>query len=365
VAHAASASRQLSRKAAGEWRRVADSPEADVVALATELISIPSLSGAEGAVVAWVVQWLASRGWNVTRQAVSPGRSNVWATRDVDALVTLSTHLDTVPPHMPPRLEGDRLYGRGSCDAKGIAAAMLSAADRLVASGEPRVALLFVVGEEEGSDGARAANTLPTRSRYLINGEPTESRMGSGAKGSLRIVVRTTGREAHSAYPALGRSAIVPLVELLARLPSLALPSDPVLGETTINIGVVRGGSAGNVIPGSAEAELLARVVGPVDALKQIVDGWAGSAARIEYGAYIPPQRFQTVAGFEVAAVAYTSDIPLLDRWGIPVLFGPGSIHVAHTSDEHIAVSELRASVHAYERLVRTLLATGVASDAT
>jgi acetylornithine deacetylase len=330
----------------------------DVVALATELVAIPSVSGAEGAVGAWVAQWLTDRGWNVMEQEVTPGRSNVWATRVPDALVTLSTHLDTVPPFIPPHLEGNRLYGRGSCDAKGIAAAMMAAADGLAASGEPRVGLLFVVGEEEGSDGARAANTLPTSSRYLINGEPTESRMGTGAKGSLRIVLRTNGREAHSAYPALGRSAITPLVELLARLPSVPLPSDPVLGETTINVGVIRGGSAGNVIPGTAEAEMLARVVGPRDELERIVDRWAGSAGQIEYGAYIPPQRFRTVDGFEVAAVAYTSDIPLLDRWGTPVLFGPGSIHVAHTSDEYISVPELRASVDAYARLVRTLLAT-------
>jgi acetylornithine deacetylase len=331
----------------------------EVVALATELVAIPSISGAEGAVTAWVARWLASRGWRVTVQEVSPGRSNVWGTREAVAEVTLSTHLDTVPPHIAPRLENDRLYGRGSCDAKGIAAAMLSAADRLVASGEQRVGVLFVVGEEEGSDGARAANALPTSSRYLINGEPTESRMASGAKGSLRIVLRTTGREAHSAYPALGRSAILPLVEVLARLPALALPSDPVLGDTTINIGVIRGGSAGNVIPGVAEAELLARVVGPVDELKAVVGRWVGSdVAQITYGAYIPPQRLRTIPGFEVAPVAYTSDIPLLDRWGRPLLFGPGSIHVAHTPDEHIDLSELRASVDAYVHLARTLLAT-------
>jgi acetylornithine deacetylase len=335
-----------------------DRAKVDVVALAADLVSVPSGSGAEGAVGAWIAKWLTARGWSVTMQEVTPGRSNVWATRQSAALVTLSTHLDTVPPHIPPRVEDGRLYGRGSCDAKGIAAAMVAAADRLVGSGEDRVGLLFVVGEEEGSDGARAANTLPTESRYLINGEPTESRIASGAKGSLRILVRTTGREAHSAYPALGRSAIIPLVELLAKLPAVPLPSDPVLGDTTINIGVIRGGSAGNVIPGSAVAELLARVVGPVEELKAIIGRWAGDAAEIEYGAYIPPQRFLTTAGFDVAPMAYTSDIPLLDRWGTPVLFGPGSIHVAHTPTEHIELAELRDSVTAYERLVRDLLAT-------
>lgn len=332
--------------------------DADAVALATELVGISSITGDEGAVANWVAQWLAARGWRVTEQQVSPGRYNVWATRNVDALVTLSTHLDTVPPFIPPRLEGERLYGRGACDAKGIAAAMLAAVDRLVASGESRVGLLFVVGEEEGSDGARLANMLPTRSRYLINGEPTESRMATGAKGSLRIVVRTTGREAHSAYPALGQSAIVPLVDLLAALPALVLPRDPVLGETTINIGVIQGGTAGNVIPGTAAAELLARVVGPVEELRAILNRWIGRSARVEYGAFIPPQRFRTLPGFEVSPVSYTSDIPLLDRWGIPLLFGPGSIHVAHTTNEHVDLGELRTSVDVYERLTRALLAS-------
>jgi acetylornithine deacetylase len=329
-----------------------------------ELMAIPSLSGHEGAVGARVARWLEERGWTVTTQEVTPKRHNVWATRaDVsrfhqwsDECVTLSTHLDTVPPYIPPRLDGHRLYGRGACDAKGIAAAMLTAAEHLVASGERRVALLFVVGEEEGSDGAQAANRLPARSRYLINGEPTESRMASGTKGSFRITVRTTGREAHSAYPALGQSAISSLVALLARLPSVTLPSDPVLGDTTINIGVIRGGTAANVVPGAAEAELLARIVGDVQVVQSAVERWASGVAQIEYGAYIPPQHLHTLPGFETEAVAYTSDIPLLDHWGAPLLFGPGSIHVAHTPDEYIDVDELRAGVEVYARLVRTLL---------
>jgi len=333
----------------------------DVIELARQMIAVPSVTGAERDVGNWVARWLIERGWHVTEQEVTAGRCNVWATRDEPALVTLSTHLDTVPPYVPPRIDGGRLYGRGACDAKGIAASMLAAADRLVRVGEPRVGLLFVVGEEEGSDGARAANRLPTSSRYLINGEPTESRMASGAKGSLRILVRTTGREAHSAYPSLGRSAIEPLVQLLAALPALSLPSDPVLGETTINIGIVRGGSAGNVVPGQAEAELLARVVGPVEELRDIIDRWAGSTAAVEYGAYIPPQRFRTLPGYDVAPMAYTSDIPLLPRWGSPLLFGPGSIHVAHTPDEHIDLTELRASVDVYERVVRMLMPSDAA----
>ena len=328
----------------------------DVVALAAELLSIQSPSGGEGKAVDFVARWLVARGWNVTVQEVTPGRGNVWASR-AGGGVALSTHLDTVPPHIPPKLAGERLSGRGACDAKGIAAAMMVAADNLAAAGESRVDLLLVVGEEKGSDGARAANHLPAQSRFLINGEPTESKLATGAKGSLRVTVRTRGREAHSAYPHLGQSAIEPMLELLPTLRQLDLPADDSLGPTTVNIGTIRGGTEANIIPAHAEAELMFRLVGDVGAVKSRVEQWAAGRAEIEYGSHIPAQRFHTVPGFDTSPVAYTSDIPLLDRWGTPLLFGPGSIHVAHTPDEHIDVRELRASVGAYERLVRALLA--------
>lgn len=327
----------------------------DVVALAAELLALPSLMAGEGPVVDFVSRWLIARGWNVTVQEVSPGRGNVWASRKGGG-VTFSTHLDTVPPFFAPRMEGQRLYGRGACDAKGIAAAMLAAADSLVKSGENRVDLLFVVGEERGSDGARAANNLATRSRFLVNGEPTESKLASGAKGSLRVTVRTRGREAHSAYPQLGESAIEPLLALLPTVRDLPLPSDPLLGDTTVNIGVIQGGTEANIIPAHAEAELMLRLVGDVEPTKELLKKWAAGKAELEFGSYIPAQHFHTVPGFETAPVAYTSDIPLLTRWGTPLLFGPGSIHVAHTPDEFIDVDELRASVGIYERLARTLL---------
>ena len=328
----------------------------DVVALAAELLAIQSPTGGEGPAVDFVSRWLVRRGWSVTVQEVSPGRGNVWASRTGGG-VTLSTHLDTVPPYYPPRLAGSRLYGRGACDAKGIAAAMLAAADRLALAGEERVDVLLVVGEEKGSDGARAANTLAATSRFLVNGEPTESRLASGAKGSLRVTVRTTGREAHSAYAHLGRSAIEPLMDLLPTLRGLALPSDPVLGETTYNVGVIRGGTEANIVPAHAEAEIMFRLVGDVEPVKQQLTAWADGRAELEWGSHIPAQRFHTIDGFEVAPVAYTSDIPLLSRWGTPLLFGPGSIHVAHTPDEYVQLDELRASVDAYERIVRALLA--------
>ena len=329
----------------------------DVVALAAELLAIPSLSSRESAVVDYVSRWLIARKWNVTVQEVSKGRGNVWASR-AGGGVTFSTHLDTVPPHVAPRMAGDKLFGRGACDAKGIAAAMLTAADQLVAAGEERIDLLFVVGEELGSDGARAANNLAATSRFLVNGEPTESRLASGAKGSLRVIVRTRGREAHSAYPHLGESAIEPMMKLLPTVHDLPLPSDEILGKTTVNVGTIRGGTGANIVPAHCESELMIRLVSDVGPVKKMIKDWAKGRAEIEFGSTIPAQRFHLVPGFDTAPMAYTSDIPLLSRWGTPLLFGPGSIHVAHTPDEFIDVNELRASVESYEKIARYLLAT-------
>lgn len=329
----------------------------DVVALTAELLSIDSSTGAEQGVVDFVSRWLVSRGWNVNLQEVTRGRANVWASM-AGGGVTFSTHLDTVPPFVPPRLIGDKLNGRGACDAKGIAAAMMVAADNLATSGERRVDLLFVVGEEKASDGARAANRLQPTSRFLVNGEPTESRLASGAKGSQRVILRIRGRAAHSAYPQLGQSAIEPMLELLPTVHALELPSDPVLGETTVNIGTIRGGTEANIIPDMCESELMFRLVGPTEPLREMVEKWVGDRAEVEWGSYIPAQRFHTIPGFDTAAMSYTTDIPLLDRWGTPLLFGPGSIHVAHTPNEFVDIGELRDAVAAYERIARALLAS-------
>lgn len=328
---------------------------ADVVALAAELLAIPSTTRDEGAAVDFVARWLVARDWNVTVQEVTPGRGNIWASRKGGG-VTLSTHLDTVPPYVPPRRAEGRLYGRGACDAKGIAAAMMVAADRLVQADEERVDLLFVVGEERGSDGARLANQLPATSKWLINGEPTESVLASGCKGAQRVIVRTTGREAHSAYAHLGESAITPMLQMLQELQQLKLPEDPILGPSTVNVGLIRGGTEANIVPGACEAEMMFRLVGDVAEIKKVLKPWAQGRAELEYGSHIPAQHFHTVPGFKTAPMAYTSDIPLLGNWGTPLLFGPGSIHVAHTPDEYIEESELRASVDSYVTLVKHLL---------
>jgi acetylornithine deacetylase len=331
----------------------------DPVPLAVELMAAESTSGAEAPAVDVAERMLAARGWRVQRVPVSPGRDDLFARSDLAPEVTLSTHLDTVPPFIAPRLDGSRLHGRGACDAKGIAAAMICAAGRLRARGVG-AALLFVVGEETAHDGAQAADAAAPRlapcNRVLIDGEPTESRLAVGTKGAMRFSLRTRGRAAHSAYPHLGDSATMRLVRLLAELDGLALPTDPVLGATTVNLGALAGGVADNVVAPWAEARLMARLVAPADELRATLERWVDGRADITYGSTVPAVRLGTVPGFPTEVVAFATDVPALPSWGTPFLFGPGSIHVAHTDDEYVDVAELRAAVDAYARIARLAL---------
>lgn len=322
----------------------------DPVALAARLMEIDSTSGREGEVVDWLHAYLAGADWRVSRIPVSPGRDDIFATACDAPVVTLSTHLDTVPPYIPPRLDGGILHGRGACDAKGIAAAMICAADRLRSRGVP-VALLFVVGEEVSHDGAHAANAFPTTSRIIIDGEPTESTLAVGTKGAVRTIVRTAGRAAHSAYPHLGHSATRDLAHLLAELDDLALPCDELLGDTTINIGVIEGGVADNVVAPSAEARLMTRLVTAESEVRPILERWAAGRATLEWGVMVPPVKLAVLPGYPTSVAAFATDIPALTNWGTPYLFGPGSIHLAHRDDEHVRVSELVAAVEKYEAI--------------
>jgi acetylornithine deacetylase len=330
----------------------------DVVELAARLMEIDSTSGREADVVDWLANYLAGNDWTVRRIPVTPGRDDVLATSGDAAHVTFSTHLDTVPPFIPPRVVGQRLCGRGACDAKGIAAAMIAAAERLRA-GECPVALLFVVGEETTHDGAEAANRVANQSRILINGEPTGSTLAVGTKGAMRFELRTRGQAAHSAYPHLGRSAIRDLVALLAELETIALPHDQLLGDTTINVGMIRGGIADNVLAPEAEARLMARLVTPPEELESIIRRWVGDRAEVEIGITVPPVRLTTLPGFASSVAAYATDIPKLTAWGTPLLFGPGSIHVAHTDDEYVEIAELQASVSVYVELAKKAYPNG------
>lgn len=332
-----------------------------VLELATELVRVESLSGAEGKAMDLAAELLLADGWEVIRIPVAPGRECVLAHPGAEFVLTFSTHLDTVPPYIPPRVEGDTLWGRGACDAKGIAAAMMVAARRLRESGYP-VALLFVVGEETSHDGALAANDwaarnlAPTIPRVLVNGEPTGNRLALGTKGASRVEVRVRGRTAHSAYPELGRSATSELVRLLGELDSLPLPEDPLLGKTTVNIGSIRGGVADNVLAPEATARLMFRLVTPVEEVRPLIERWAAGRAELEWGVHAPPQRLSGLEGFDTCVVAYTTDIGALTHWGKPYLLGPGSIELAHTDGERITLGELQLAVDLYGKLAETVL---------
>jgi acetylornithine deacetylase len=304
---------------------------------------------------------LEGRGWSVTRIPVTEGRVDLLATTGAGPFVTLSTHLDTVPPYIPPSRDAKHLRGRGSCDAKGIAAAMVCAAERIRARGGA-VAMLFVVGEETTHDGAHAANAWAEATGFhslaLVNGEPTESTLALGTKGAMRVILRTEGEAAHSAYPHLGRSATRALVHLLAELDALELPSDPLLGDTTVNIGSLAGGVADNVVAPSAEARLMARIVSPADDVYARLERWIAGRAALERSIEIPAMRLGALDGFPTSVVAFATDIPAMPSWGTPYLYGPGSIHVAHRDDEFIDIAELRSAVDVYERIVRMVSRT-------
>jgi acetylornithine deacetylase len=336
----------------------------DIVGLTRSLVDIDSTTGREGAAGRWLADYLRGRGWPVEEQRVDDSRFNVIANGPGVApglapAVVFSTHFDCVPSFFPSRVEGDKLFGRGACDAKGILAAQVSAAEQLRREGESRVALVFVVGEERGSDGARVANeAAPGQGvRFLINGEPTDNRLGLATRGILRLKLRASGRAAHSSFPELGESAIDKLIDALIQLRSIPMPADPLLGQTHYTIGLIGGGVAPNVVSSSAEAEVMFRTTSDAADVRKAVAPLESRVA-IEHVLEVPPVRLKTVAGMETAVFPYTTDIPFLSAWGEPLLFGPGSIHVAHTADECVSIAELHAAAGHYVTLAKALLAS-------
>ena len=332
----------------------------DVLTLTRALIDIESVTGNEHAVGNYLYEYLARlaqiTGGRVEQIEVEPNRHNVFAHWGESLNVTLSTHMDTVPPFFSSREDETRIWGRGACDTKGIIASMIQAVEGLLAAGDSNFGLLFVVGEERNSAGAYHASKHPRGSHFLINGEPTGNRLAVGSKGALRYEVAATGKMAHSAYPELGDSAIHKLVDALADMRRIPLPVDPLLGASTLNIGTISGGCAPNVIADSASAEILIRLVGDStstkEALARAVAGRAELLAILE----IPALRLGTVDGLETTVVAFTTDIPAFGgQWGEPFLIGPGYIHVAHTLEEHVPKSELIQAVDIYQKMVRQL----------
>jgi acetylornithine deacetylase len=327
----------------------------DPLALARTLIDIDSTTGREGEVGRLLARLLRDRGYSVLEQPVDSDRINVIAAVG-EPHVVFSTHFDCVPPFFPSRVEGDLLFGRGACDAKGILAAQVAAAERLRAAGETGIGLVFVAGEERGSDGAKAANRIASKAAFLINGEPTDLRLGAATRGCYRVRLTSTGKAAHSGYPELGESAIEKLIDCLNALRAAAWPSDPLLGTTHYTVGLISGGVAPNVIPPHAEAEVFFRTVGDHDAIRATLAAALAGRVTVEEILELPAVRLHTVAGFETAVFSYFSDVPFLSNWGTPLLLGPGSIHVAHTEREHVRIGELHEAVDVYARLAAALL---------
>jgi acetylornithine deacetylase len=324
-----------------------------------ELIDIDSTTGREGDAGEYIAGLLARLNYEVTRQRVDETRFNVFATPDgsPDPRVVFSTHFDCVPPFVASRDAEGRIYGRGACDAKGTLVAQVAAAERLRAAGERGIGLLFVVGEERGSDGAAAANALaPSSVEYLINGEPTDNRLGLATRGVYRVTLRAEGRAAHSSRPELGISAIDKLIDALVALRTVDWPADPVLGQTHYSVGLIGGGVAPNVISPLADAELMFRTVGDHAALRAAIERSAGALVAVDDVLVVPPVRLVAVDGFDTAVFSFTTDIPLLDRWGEPLLIGPGSVTLAHTAEEYCEVSELLRATDLYADLAQRLL---------
>jgi acetylornithine deacetylase len=336
----------------------------DPIQLTRSLIDIESITYNEGAVGRWLAEFLSGRGFAVEKMPVeqhresgsSGERFNVYAGKQGQSPeIVFSTHMDTVPPFIPSSEDEGFIYGRGSCDAKGIIAAQVAAAEKLREDGL-HVGLLFVAGEERDSAGAKAANLNPRGSRFLINGEPTDNRLALASKGALRAVVRAAGKMAHSAYPELGDSATHKLIEVLHRILAIPLPAVEDAGPSTLNIGMISGGYAPNVIADRAEAQVMVRLVGPSAETRRAIEAAAGELASVDFTLEIPFKRFRAIEGLPTMVAAFTTDVPWLDKWGEPLLLGPGSIHVAHTPHERLAKKELFEAINLYVEVARRLV---------
>ena len=333
----------------------------DLFALTRRLIEIESITPNEERIGLFLFDCLrelaAQFDGEVEKIEVEPHRFNIFARFGDIPTVTMSTHLDTVPPFVPFREDAECFWGRGACDVKGIIASMICAMEELLASGLRNLGLLFVVGEERNSAGALHAAKNPRGSRFIINGEPTENRLAIGGKGALRYEIEARGKMAHSAYPELGESAIDKLLDALERLRGLRLPVDPILGRSTLNIGTISGGRAPNVISDEARAEIFIRLVGDSAETRQAVEQAVSDFAEAKFILEIPAERFGELPGYETCVVAFATDIPAFaGAWGTPFLLGPGTIHVAHTLEERVPKQALRESVGLYSSLARTLI---------
>jgi acetylornithine deacetylase len=332
----------------------------NVFELTRALIDIESITNNEERVGHYLYDYLAPLaaryGGGIERMEVEPRRFNVFVQFGEPLIVTLSTHIDTVPPFIASREDDDNIWGRGACDTKGIIASMIKAVEALLEDGHRGVGLLFVVGEERNSAGAYHAATTPRGSRYIINGEPTENQLALGSKGALRYEVCCSGKMAHSAYPELGESAVDKLLDTLDAIRRIPLPSDELLGPSTLNIGTLAGGRAPNVIADEAKADIMIRLVSDSAETKAALFAAAEGRADLREVIEIPAVRLDAVEGIPSTVVAFTTDIPAFGgAWGRPLLIGPGTIHVAHTLEERVPKRQLVEAVELYQRIVKDL----------
>jgi acetylornithine deacetylase len=341
----------------------------DPIQLTKQLVNVESTTYHEAPAGEFLAAYLAEQGYVIERQPVvqpdpqkNPNadtgpRFNVYASLPgITPDIVFSSHMDTVPPFLGPcREDAEFLYGRGTCDAKGIIATQIAAAEKLHAAGK-KVALLYVVGEERDSAGALVANQSPKGSRFIINGEPTDNRLALASKGCLRVELKAHGKMAHSAYPELGDSAIDKLLAALHDIQALPLPVVEGIGDCTLNIGTIHGGVAPNVIADKAEAQLLIRLVGPPEEIMDSIVRAAGGRCEVDFTLKLPYLHMRAIPGFDTMVAKFTTDIPSLTNWGEPFLLGPGSILVAHTPDEKIRKSELLECVDLYVKLANSLL---------
>ena len=330
----------------------------DLFDLTKSLMNIPSVSGDEEAVGFYLRDYLRSLGWTVELQAVSENQNNVIAYLNETPRVFLSTHIDTVPPFIEASEDDEKIYGRGACDAKGIIAAQITAAEQLRKEGIEDIGLLYTVEEERTSSGAKAANQHPLAAKceFMINGEPTDNDLAIGSKGTLRLMIKTDGKAAHSAYPEQGDSAIEKLLDILEDIRHTKFPNDEFFGDTTVNIGTIEGGVALNVIPPQAEAGLAIRLTTPKEPIFEALKNVVRDRGEIEILSCSEPVKMLAVEGFNHKVVRFTTDIPYLTNWGQPLLLGPGSILVAHTKDEFVLKKDLEEAVNLYRGLCSGLL---------
>ncbi|MFQ5720530.1 MAG: M20/M25/M40 family metallo-hydrolase, partial [Acidobacteriota bacterium] len=318
----------------------------DPIELTRRLIEVPSPTGAEGEIGRFLVPVLEEIGLAVTVQPVGPDRFNLLAVASEAPEVTLCTHIDVVPPHLPLREDETHLYGRGACDTKGILAAMLAAAADLVDAGVDHFGLLLVVGEEVDSAGARAANERADgSSRFIVVGEPTGSRFARGQKGAFKADLTVQGRAAHSAYPERGESAVLKMLPVLDDLLAADWGTHDVYGPGTFNIGELHAGVRANIIPGEAVASVLVRVVDSAAETQARLAALVAGRAEMRVTHANDPQELYVPPGSDETVVAFNTDIPSLPCFGTPLLFGPGSILDAHGAGEKITKADILEAV--------------------